>query len=646
MKYSLGFVLALSLAGLQFIAISIVVTTSYLSSERAMLSHARSLLSDAGVVVAQHSRSFLEPARDVADLSGRILEQGIVPASDPIAIEAYLFQQLQAEPQIAGVFFGDVAGNFVYVMRSDGPAAFRTKTVSRSGEARSTELVWRDADFSIAQRTPDPTDRFDPRLRPWFIQALDARGSSWTDPYIFFSSQKPGITVSSPVSDAAGDLMGVVGVDIEIADISDFLGNLSVGENGVTLILDQSGNVIAHPDRDQVTIKNDDGSLRLANIKDFADPISRTAFENLEPVSGGTTKKQANFTYDDERYLALLSPVADLNLPWTIAIYAPENDFVGVIKNNRARNIWIAAVISILTALVGLSLAERILRPVRAFAVRTSLVSQGEVSPDEALPKTYRELRAANRTLISEIAQRRRSEATVQELNRDMVHLSRVNTLEQMATGLAHELSQPLTAITQNVDAAISTASQDPNVDSDLMEILRELDEQAHQGGDIIRSLRGFIGKDDGEVAAFDLHALVQQTSRLMRHEFEVNAIDFTYDAAKIPAAQGNRVQIAQVLINLMRNAVEAIAESDAKVRKLTVSIQEQDGQLEVRVDDTGPGVPDDVVLFKQFQTSKSGGMGLGLSICRKIVAANGGRLWHEASMPDATRFCFTLQMA
>ena len=611
-----------------------------------MLSHARGLLADAGGVVAQHSRSFLEPARDVAELSSRILEQGIVSATDPAAIEAYLFQQLQAEPQIAGVFYGDTDGNFIYVMRSDGPAEFRTKTVARSGQARATELIWRNADFSVAERAADPADRFDPRVRPWFIQALETDASSWTDPYIFFSSQKPGITVSSPVSDRAGRLTGVVGVDIEIAEISGFLGNLSVGDNGVALILDQSGNVIAHPDRDQVTIKNDDGSLRLANIKDFADPISRAAFENLEPDSGASTGTQANFTYDDEQYMALFSPVAGLSLPWTIAIYAPEDDFIGVIKENRARNIWIAAAISILTALAGLSLAERILRPVRAFAVRTSLVSQGEVSPDEALPKTYRELKDANRTLINEIAQRRRSDAKVQELNRDMVHLSRVNTLEQMATGLAHELSQPLTAITQNVDAAISTASQDPNVDTDLMEILRELDEQAHQGGDIIRALRGFIGKDSGEVMAFDLNALVEQTSRLMRHEFEINSVDFFYDGSAVPLAKGNRVQIAQVLINLMRNAVEAMADSTLEGRKVTVSVQEHGDMLEVSIDDTGPGVPDDVVLFKQFQTTKTDGMGLGLSICRKIIESNGGRLWHDASVPRRTRFCFTLQIA
>ena len=94
------------------------------------------------------------------------------------------------------------------------------------------------------------------------------------------------------------------------------------------------------------------------------------------------------------------------DLPWTIAVYAPENDFTQSIKDNRKRNIWLAAIISFLAALAGLALAELILKPVRQFAVRTALVSQGEVSEAEPLPETYRELEKANMTLIDQIAQR------------------------------------------------------------------------------------------------------------------------------------------------------------------------------------------------------------------------------------------------
>ena len=202
--------------------------------------------------------------------------------------------------------------------------------------------------------------------------------------------------------------------------------------------MNQDGSVLAHPDPDQIKVLNEDGTLSFANINDT---ISRVAFANIDQADGSTGGSQSNFSYQDDAYLGLFSPIMGIDLPWTIAVCAPEDDFIGVIKDNRAQNIWIVAIISVLTALAGLTSAELILRPVRAFAVRTALVSQGEVSASQPLPKTYRELRRANKTLIDEIAQRRESEATVQELNRDLAHFSRVNVMGQMATGLAHELS-------------------------------------------------------------------------------------------------------------------------------------------------------------------------------------------------------------
>ncbi|MDE0984346.1 MAG: cache domain-containing protein [Yoonia sp.] len=628
---------------LQFVAIFVVVTTSYLSSERAMLLLARGLMEDAGTNAVEHTKRFLEPAAETTEQAKRVLNSGLVSTTDRDTMERYFFQLLQTEPQLAGINYGDEAGNFVYVMKSDGPGPYRTKFITIEDENRSVDFIWRSRDYAIVEQSSDPADAYDARTRPWYIEASAVGSRIWTDPYIFFSSQQPGITVAAPVVFPNGALQGVIGVDIEISDISGFLSDLRVGDNGAALILNQDGSVLAHPDPDQIKVLNEDGTLSFANINDIDDPISRAAFANIDQADGSTGGSQSNFSYQDDAYLGLFSPITGIDLPWTIAVYAPEDDFIGVIKDNRARNIWIAAIISVLTALAGLTLAELILRPVRAFAVRTALVSQGEVSASQPLPKTYRELRRANKTLIDEIAQRRESEATVQELNRDLAHFSRVNVMGQMATGLAHELSQPLTAITQNVDAAITTASQNPTENQDLLEILRELDEQAHQGGDIIRALRGFIRKDDGEIFEFDLRILISQTCRLMRHEAGVRSVNLECVNADFPNVKGNRVQIAQVLINLMRNAIEAIESSNAKTRNIKIDVFEQSDRLVICGEDTGPGISKDVVLFKQFQTSKAEGMGLGLSICRKIVESNGGRLWHDADVQTKTRFCFTL---
>jgi C4-dicarboxylate-specific signal transduction histidine kinase len=642
-RFSLGFVLAISLAGLQFIAILFVVTTSYVSSERAILEHARGLMERAGANAIEHTKRFLEPAGETTEQARRVLNSGLVGTKDRETMERYFFQLLQTEPQIAGINYGDEEGNFVYVMKSKGPGPYRTKFITIKNGFREVDYIWRTENYEVVARDTDPLDKYDARTRPWYIEAsaLDAR--IWTDPYIFFSSRQPGITVAAPVVLPNRGLQGVVGVDVEISDISRFLSDLRVSESGSAMILSEAGSLLAHSDPEQIKVENADGSLSFANISDIADPISRAAFANIEGASSERFGTQSSFEHDGQEYLALFAPLAGIDLPWTVAVYAPEDDFIGEIKENRSRNTSIAAVISILTALVGLALAELILRPVRAFAVRTALVSQGEVSSKAPLPRTYRELSKANKTLIDEIAQRRDSEAKVQELSRDLAHFSRVNVMGQMASGLAHELSQPLTAISQNVDAALSTVKQEDPSNEDLLAILSELDEQAHQGGDVVRALRGFVRKDEGETSVFSFDELLDQAKRLMRHEAEDHHVKLIYDRTEQPMVMGNRVQIAQVLINLIRNAIEAISNAQSNIREIAIHAQTKGKMLEVRVEDTGPGIPKGVKLFKQFQTSKEDGMGLGLSISRKIIETNGGRLWLDKDANDRTTFCFTI---
>ena len=642
MKFSLGSVLAISLAGLQFLAITIVVSTTYVTSEKAMLELARLRLAEAGKNASQHSQSFLKPARETAELVSRVFESSVLDVEDAAEVEKFLFQSLQADQHLSGLYFGDEAGNFIYVMRSSGPGPFRTKIIDVAEDGRTTQLIWRTADFSVVEQRYDPEDRFDARQRPWYESATKERQSIWTAPYIFFSSQQPGITAATPVSYPDGRLRGVIGVDIEIAAISEFLANLGISENSSALILNENGDVIAYPTFEQTAA---DGALDFDSIASFDDPVARAAFAELAASGGITVTREtlSEFEYRKNTYVSLVKPVLGKDVPWTIAIYAPQNDFIQTIKDNRRRNVWIAAAVSIVTACLGLLLAELILRPVRAFAVRTALVSQGEALASQPLPGTYRELERANKTLIDEIAQRREADAKILQLNRDLSHFSRLDLMGQMATGLAHELSQPLTAISQNVDAAITMVKEKPDPDQELIGILTELDEHAHRGGDIIRTLRGFIRKDKGESKPFDLNALITQTISLLQNEATTNDVDIRFARRALPEVIGNRVQLAQVLVNLVRNAIEAMADADSTQRTVTIRVEPKGDHAEVSVEDTGPGVSPGITLFKRFETSKTGGMGLGLSLCRTIVENNGGKLWYDRESLEVSRFCFTI---
>ena len=160
MKKSLGASLALGLAGLQFLAILLVVFSSYLTSERALIRHARDLLRDVGINTIEHSRGFLSPAQGAAELAAQLAQNSVIASEDTPLLEQLLFQQLKIAPQFAGLYYGREDGSFVYVMRTPGARGdFRSKIISVRDGQRRVEFIWRDHDFTPVARSEDPADR-------------------------------------------------------------------------------------------------------------------------------------------------------------------------------------------------------------------------------------------------------------------------------------------------------------------------------------------------------------------------------------------------------------------------------------------------------------------------------------------------------
>ncbi len=246
--------------------------------------------------------------------------------------------------------------------------------------------------------------------------------------------------------------------------------------------------------------------------------------------------------------------------------------------------------------------------------------------------------------IVDDVSDRKQAEDEASRLSRDLSHVARVNLMGEMASGLAHELNQPLSAISYNVDAAKITLEEIGDPDPELAEILSDIDRQSRRAGDIIRALREVVRKDRGRQAPFELGGLIRQTVSLMESEAKIHEIRLGYQQTTLPPVIGNRTQIAQVLVNLLRNAIDALARDPDDPGQITISTRTTDAFVEVRVEDNGPGISKDVTLFNPFDTQKTDGMGLGLSICRTIVKANGGTIWYEPTGNTGARFCFTLR--
>jgi len=241
--------------------------------------------------------------------------------------------------------------------------------------------------------------------------------------------------------------------------------------------------------------------------------------------------------------------------------------------------------------------------------------------------------------------QRDDSERRLREVQSELVHVSRLTELGQMASTLAHEVNQPLTAIRNYVRGGIRLLAAGDSARA--AEAMQRAADQVDRATDVIQRLRRFVKKEEAIHTAEDIRVIVEEAAAIALLGAEGRAVRLELDfAPDTPPVLVDRVQIGQVLLNLMRNAVEAM--HGRARRELVVRTVPGNGKVEVRVSDTGPGIASEIRdrLFQPFITTKSSGMGVGLSICRSIVESHGGAISvHDAPM-GGTEFRFTLPIA
>lgn len=245
---------------------------------------------------------------------------------------------------------------------------------------------------------------------------------------------------------------------------------------------------------------------------------------------------------------------------------------------------------------------------------------------------------------IRDLTERRKDEARMQELQAELVHVSRLSAMGEMASSLAHEVNQPLSAIVNYLSGARRLLSDPSMKNLPLIETaFKDAADQALRAGDIIRRLRQFVSRGKVVHQGDSLSEIVGDAVGLVLVGSHGQNVALRID----PLADRvvcDRIQVQQVLVNLMRNAIEAMQGSDRKELAVASTPAQRD-MVEVSVSDTGPGLPEDVAqrLFEPFVTSKPTGMGVGLSICRTIVESHGGRIWSEQRPEGGCVFRFTL---
>jgi C4-dicarboxylate-specific signal transduction histidine kinase len=255
---------------------------------------------------------------------------------------------------------------------------------------------------------------------------------------------------------------------------------------------------------------------------------------------------------------------------------------------------------------------------------------------------------------VLDLSERKRAEAEAREseqryrsMQMEVAHANRVETMGQLTASIAHEVNQPIAAAVTNAQAALRWLGARPPALEEVRQTLGRIVKDAQRASDVIGRIRALIKKAPPRKGWVDVNEAIREVIEITRGEAAKNGASVqTAFGEGLPLIEGDRVQLQQVILNLIINAVEAMSSAGEGEHELQISTgqAESEGVL-VAVRDSGPGLPPAALerLFDAFYTTKPGGLGMGLSICHSIIEAHGGRLWASANVPRGAIFQFTV---
>jgi PAS domain S-box-containing protein len=251
--------------------------------------------------------------------------------------------------------------------------------------------------------------------------------------------------------------------------------------------------------------------------------------------------------------------------------------------------------------------------------------------------------------VAQDISAAKRTEENHRQLRDELAHVTRVATMGEMATSLAHELNQPLAALSAYVSGSLQRLKPGDAIDGDIIEALEKASEQADRAGSIIRRLRNFVAKNEPKFEFVDINDAVRVATNIMRSELKLAQIDLVLDLALSDVqVEGDPILIQQVIFNLLKNSADAVNDGRPGAGKMTVNTARDNGLVSFSIEDNGGGVApgDQGKLFEPYFTTKEAGLGLGLPICRSIIKNLNGEIWCEPDAAAGTKFHFHLPAA
>ena len=437
-KIQLRIALPVFFAILVAITAVLIFLVNYMFSLSSMNKVSQDYIGNVATLVLEKTLNHLAPASKLANMDAGLLDPHRTDLDYVSNFDQTTMKQLSIYPQVTQVYFGDMHGNFrLNTREQDGSIASQIITRLKDDESArdtvnialkmpkvtdddkfniaklitpiiSTVSIVRDQEGAIIGSDKTYDYAYDPRLRPWFKAAEEKKATVWTPAYLFsssgkhFASGKLGITASSPVlgKKLFSDISGVIGVDITLLELSNFVGSLTIGKTGRAFIVNSSGQMIALSNYKDVIVTDEKGAPKLANISQIKDVAAIESYNSLAKITEEqkrvldfNTPRFSSFKSGDLNYISYFLPVPEeLGLNWYIGIVVPEDDFIGDIRRNLILSILISAMALMIVLLLSMRLSKGITQPLASLTKEALAIREFHVDGSLGLETRFREL--------------------------------------------------------------------------------------------------------------------------------------------------------------------------------------------------------------------------------------------------------------
>ena len=373
--------------------VGIIIVSSYYSSKKAMLKHANAIMDTISEFALDKSYSYLNIAKDAAYLTQKLEAKNVVSSKNKELMIQYFYEQLQINKQFSSIYYASNDGEFMMLLRLEN--GFLFKHTYEKNKIRVSKKQTYDRYLSKTITSTIEKDSFDPRIRSWFQKAIEEKKLIWTSPYVFYTLQTLGITTASPIYNEKEEIQGVVGVDIEIKELSNFIASLKISKQGKVFMMNQDEKIIAFPDISTFEYNKQSNSYQLKTIQNLEDSIALKSYKLFKQKMKTTDiNKKVFLTFRENglTYHSLFLPMKTNGINWIIGMYLPEHDYLSDIKENQKFNIILTLIIGSIFLFLGYLVAKSILYPIQELHKKANALKKLHLNTPDLKPTIYKEL--------------------------------------------------------------------------------------------------------------------------------------------------------------------------------------------------------------------------------------------------------------